>query len=353
MPHTGRPSTASETSTSAFSCEGCSSQLRAAARQAATERENSGREAIAPCGSGGKPQAARPSTTRAASARSALGGRALVVEPDQRAVDVRGGHRLPARDAAEREPREGDRRHAALRVREVEESPAPPRRRPRTGWPTPRPRAPARRAARSAPAAGAPPRRRPARPSPPGRAPRAAGRSCGSRRPSGRRPRPRRARAGRGRARAGGGSRGRACRAAPRRRARPRPRCRPARSSRWTPGRRVSRPAATTRARRSRSVRMPSPPSPEVDHHGGGLRLGHALRRLADRRAGRADDERRAQQLAHRARRRVRGRVAGSPARPPAAASARRSARRPAARAAARPPRPGCGSRARPRPRAP
>ena len=301
MPHTGRPSTARETSTSAFSCEGCSSQLRAAARQAATERENSGREAIAPCGSGGKPQAARPSTTRAASARSASAGASSSSIPDQRAVDVGGRHGLAPRDAAEREPRERHRRHAALGLGQVEQPPHD-----RVDDDGLDGRHLGRRHARGVQLDhGRPqPRRR-------------GGDLVDRRRPGERRAQLEGA-AGHDRHQvrvldhaehAAGGGDHRAVADAAVEHVQQRLAAGHVRGH--GVGRRAHRgrdrvggvaPGGHDAGAQVAVGEDAEPAVAEVDHHGGGLRLGHALRRLADRRRGRADDERRAHQLAHRAR---------------------------------------------------
>src|SRR6266704_215094 len=61
--HTGRLSASTDTRISAFSWVGSSARLRAARRQDASDRANSGLAALAPCSSGGSPQARRPSST--------------------------------------------------------------------------------------------------------------------------------------------------------------------------------------------------------------------------------------------------------------------------------------------------
>ena len=195
-PTPARPSTTSETRISAFSCVGFSSQLRAAARQASCgAREQRAWTPPPPSGRRGSRTPRGRRSTRSAIARSAGRGAGRRPRPYQTSAlsTSEDGHRLAARDAAERDPRERHRAARRARPPSARAAGASARRRPPTG--SPATSVAATRASCSAITVG-----HAARggrdelldASPRGRSPRAGGRSCGSRPPRGRRPRPRR-----------------------------------------------------------------------------------------------------------------------------------------------------------------
>ena len=321
------------------------------ARHEASERTSSGLAAVVPRRVGAQAAGASPSSTRRliASACSRIAGRRPSPRQRHRAVDVGARHRLAPRQAAERQPGERRRRLAGVRDRELDQPPdervddhGVDRRRCAAA---PSARGAARRssgAARAPPATSSSRRRRAGdRRAQVKRRPRLGGDEVGvlddAEHPAGRRDdgevadaaiehvQPHLAAQPVGRHRVG------------------RRRHRLARRAR-----RADSPPATTRVRRSRSVRIPSDAA-EVDDDARGARVGHPLRRVADRwsAAGRRSA------ACARARRRAgaRGRVAAARlarrargARGPAA-SARRTAAPRAGRAARGRRRPGCGSR--------
>ncbi len=120
MPHTGRPSTTSETRIRAFSCVGSSIQLLTAADPRLVRAGEQGLGGDRALRVGLEPavgEAVHDPPGQPHQRLLELGVVAARV-PDQRAVDVRGRDRLAAGDAAERDPGE---RHGRVDDREVEQ----------------------------------------------------------------------------------------------------------------------------------------------------------------------------------------------------------------------------------------